>query len=292
MTLPSVRADEHLAGSAGRQPHPALRGLVGPYVGYRYLADPPSVHHGLPATTLTMVLAFGKPIDVGWLGDPLGRQPFWSLLSGLGVEPASIHQAGEEQGVQVEVTPLGARVLFGLPAAAIRREMVSIDVLPGQDPGRLHARLADARSWDDRFDLLDDALLHRMRSRDGAATDLDPSLRRAWHLLHRSGGRIRVADLAEQVGWSRRRLHERFDAEFGVSPKQTSRLVRLGVARGLLLRGGGTLADVAYRSGFADQAHLCREWRTLSGVTATDWLAEVRSIVQDGPVSVAAESVA
>ena len=63
-----------LAHSVTRLPHPRLRDLVMTYHGYRYEGLEPGMHHGLPATSLTMVLAFDQPVDVGWLADPESRR--------------------------------------------------------------------------------------------------------------------------------------------------------------------------------------------------------------------------
>ena len=74
--------------------------------------------------------------------------------------------------------------------------------------------------------------------------------------------------MARDVGWSRRRLHERFTGEFGVAPKEAARLHRFDHAR-RLVDAGRDLAAVAFEAGFADQAHLSREWRALTGRAPT-----------------------
>ena len=80
-----------------------------------------------------------------------------------------------------------------------------------------------------------------------------PEVTEAWRLLRATGGRCRVDDVARRVGWSRRHLAGRFAAEHGIGPKQAARLMRFEHARGLVL-SGGRLADVAARTGYADQA--------------------------------------
>jgi AraC-like DNA-binding protein len=65
-----------------------------------------------------------------------------------------------------------------------------------------------------------------------------------------------------------------------VGPKQAARLMRFWQARSLA-RAGCSLTDAAHLSGFADQSHLSREWRTLGGQTPTQALREVFPIVQD-----------
>ncbi|WP_371301670.1 helix-turn-helix domain-containing protein [Nocardioides sp.] len=74
-----------------------------------------------------------------------------------------------------------------------------------------------------------------------------------------------VAELAADLGWSRRRVLAALRAEFGLSPKQGARVFRFSHAQTLALQH--PMAEVAARAGYADQAHLCREWRRLSGRT-------------------------
>jgi hypothetical protein len=102
-----------------RAPHPLLRGLVADYQGYHHSGLAPGVHHGLPALGLTLIVAFDEPIDVGWRSDPASRGKHWAMVSGLHVDPALIHHTGFQHGVQLDLTPLGARVLLGVPAGAL-----------------------------------------------------------------------------------------------------------------------------------------------------------------------------
>ncbi|MGH3796323.1 MAG: helix-turn-helix domain-containing protein [Pseudonocardiaceae bacterium] len=91
-----------------------------------------------------------------------------------------------------------------------------------------------------------------------------------------------MAALAEEVGWSRRHLGERFRREFGLTPKVAGRVMRFEIAHRLLQTPDRpALAEVAARCGFYDQAHLHREWRELAGCTPSRWLADEFPSVHD-----------
>jgi AraC-like DNA-binding protein len=64
-----------------------------------------------------------------------------------------------------------------------------------------------------------------------------------------------------------------------VTPKELQRIGRFQASRALL--GGARLAEVAPVCGYADQAHLTREWVTLAGCTPTTWLREEFPFLQD-----------
>jgi AraC-like DNA-binding protein len=277
MSAPSETSD---AGSTTRASPAGLRGLVSAYHGYHYRLQAAGVHHGLPTTALTVVIAFDQPIDVGWLDDPSSRGRHWALASGMSVRPAGIHHAGTQHGIQLDLSPSGARALLGVPASALANAIVPLEDLLGEDARRLCERLAIARGWAERFALLDTHLLAladvRRRPASGEAT-----LSQAWRRLHETAGRLPVAELARQVGLSRRHLTARFTGEYGITPKQASRLVRFSTARALVTGARPVLADVAARCGYADQAHLTREWRELAGVPPARWLIEERPFLQD-----------
>jgi AraC-like DNA-binding protein len=256
----------------GGRPRPPLGSLVAGYAGYRITGAAPGTHRGLPSRNLTFIVTLDGRVDLAAMPDP--RQPpasFTTLAGGLHARPALIHHDGNQHGIRLGLTPLGARVLFGLPAGELATMVLDLGSLWGPTAGALVERLRAARTWTDRFLELDDVLA-RVTSRDAG---LRPELDWAWRRMTVSNGRVGVGTLAAEIGWSRRRLGERFRREFGLSPKVAGRVMRFEAAHRLLrARRRPGLADVAVRCGYYDQAHLHREWRELAGCTPAQWLAE------------------
>ncbi|WP_312719175.1 helix-turn-helix transcriptional regulator [Mobilicoccus sp.] len=250
-----------------RRVAPALRPYVSGWVAYDYRLPSTALHHGMPSASLTVVVAFDEGLDCGWL-DGSGRGRFDVLVAGLHTRPSLIHTHGLQRGIQIDLTPLGARMLVGVPSGALARRIVE-----GTDvgwPRSLHHAMQDA-SWPRRSEILERFLLARLAHADPWA--LRSELDEAWRVLIAAGGRTRVADLAAHVGWSRRHLLARFREEFGLTPKEVARVARFEHAR-TLIRAGHPLAETAYDAGFADQSHLHREFTSLAALTPTQILGE------------------
>ncbi len=251
-----------LARGAAARPHPELRLYVTSIVGYHDVTAPTAVHYGVASASATLIVAFDEPLDSGWLSAPEQHTRYWSLLAGLHTAPALIRCHGLQHGIQVQLTPLGVRALLGIPAAAVAHEQVELTDAVASLPTSLPAQLAAIQDWSARFALVQEHLL-RLLARHGR-DEPEAEVAEAWRLLARSSGGARVEHVAEVVGWSRRRLAARFAAEFGVGPKQAARLLRLDQARSMA-GSGVPLAEVAARTGYADQAHLTREWHVMAG---------------------------
>lgn len=134
----------------------------------------------------------------------------------------------------------------------------------------------EAPTWDARFDELDAVLLARINE----GRPVPSQLRRAWHLITASAGRIGMQAIVDDVGWSQRHFAEQFRHEIGVSPKVLARMLRFGrVVRAIRLNPRARLTDVALSAGYYDQAHLNRDTREFAGVTPG---ALVRTLLPDG----------
>ena len=72
---------------------------------------------------------------------------------------------------------------------------------------------------------------------------------------------------------SHRRFVELFRRDVGLGPKQLCRVLRLGRALRLASSGVPAWAHVASTAGYCDQSHLVREFRTIAGVSPTEWAA-------------------
>lgn len=77
---------------------------------------------------------------------------------------------------------------------------------------------------------------------------------------------ICLSSLAAQVGFSRYYFIRLFRKVTGLAPNVYLRQLRLAKARRLIC-AGYLLADAAVESGFADQAHLTREYKRVFGMT-------------------------
>jgi AraC-like DNA-binding protein len=77
----------------------------------------------------------------------------------------------------------------------------------------------------------------------------------------------RVDELAASLGFSERQLRRRFLAAVGYGPKTLQRVLRLRRFLSAARAGTDGLASAAAGAGYADQAHLARECRALTGLT-------------------------
>jgi AraC-like DNA-binding protein len=260
-----------------RRPAPALTPFVERYVGYRLTGFPAGLHRGLPSRHLTFIVSIGPEIDVVAHTDPAqvpGR--YRCVVGGLQASPALIAHDGNQEGVAIELTPVGCRALFGMPAGALWNTSLELDDVVGAARAELWERLQEAPGWDERFAVVD-SVLCRLLSDDVP----EPALRRSWQLVVASAGTIPVTEIAGAVGWTRQHFARRFAQEFGLAPKLAARVVRFERARRMLQTPFLSIAQVAASCGYYDQAHLTRDFAELAGCPPGRLLAEDLPSVQD-----------
>ncbi len=262
------------------RPASGLRHLVERYVGYRLLGFPPGLHRGLPSPRMTFIVSIDRPVNVAAQTDA-ARAPssYRTVIGGLHSSPALISHDGNQEGIAVQLTPLGSRALFGLPASELFDLSVELVDVAGARSGELWERLQHPTGWRQRFDICDDVLTRLVVD----TADISPELLHSWGLLARSGGCISVRDLAAETGYSRQHLTRRFAAEFGVSPKLAARLARFDRACQMLMSVPPfvSISQVAAACGYYDQAHLARDFAELAGCTPTEWVREEATFFQD-----------
>ncbi|CDZ37922.1 AraC family transcriptional regulator [Neorhizobium galegae] len=96
------------------------------------------------------------------------------------------------------------------------------------------------------------------------------------YLQANSDRTISSEELEEVSGLDRYTTARQFRKLLGTSPHRYLVMRRLDRAK-VLLSQGGTLADVAVDTGFADQAHFTRHFKKTFGMTPGRWMALTRS---------------
>ncbi|SFC18647.1 helix-turn-helix domain-containing protein [Streptomyces aidingensis] len=244
----------------GRVPGVVLAGL-------RHRGPAPVDHRLDPHPVLTLALACGEAA-LG-IDEPTGRQHRGSMVTGLGfgtggaARVRAANRAANVEWMQVRLSPAIARAVLSVGPAELENSVVALDDLWGERrAARLGERLAGTASWEERFALVE-AFLAR---RTAAGPAIEPELAWAWDRIVAGHGRVRVEELADELGWSRKRLWSRFHAQLGLPPKRAVKLVRFDRAA-TRLAGGQAAARVAADCGYADQSHLHRDVVAFTGVT-------------------------
>jgi AraC-like DNA-binding protein len=219
-----------------------------------------------PAVTLLVDLSD----EGGARYDIQGRREHGSIAIGLLPGDLRATGSGTVHCLQIRLEPDAAAAVLGAPE--LSGTVACIEDVWGRDIRRVEDRLRAAASWGERFTIAAEVLGRRMGIRA-----VDPEVAFTWRRTLASRGRARVDGLADEVGWSRKRLWARFRSQLGISPKRAAGLVRFDHAAHLLA-AGHPAAGVAAASGYVDQSHLHREVRAFAGLTPTavaaaPWLA-------------------
>jgi AraC-like DNA-binding protein len=188
---------------------------------------------------------------------------------------------GLTPGVNTTLPSSHAHLIISLGAPINVRQM-SNQRQPGASFSALVTRLHDGfatiergSAWA-RFAILDEVFTRSLTPAKGS-----PLVAHAWRQLAASHGRRSIESLAQESGWSRRYMADRFRAELGVTPKTAARIFRFGRACGLLSYVRQPLADIAAACGYADQAHMTRDWSAFTGTSPKDWILSELPFLQD-----------
>jgi len=212
-------------------------------------------------------------VDIVWTGDTL-------CIAGPDTRPILARMPGGAIVVGVRFHPGAASAWLGQPLSEVVNVRVPLSEFWGDDATRLLDRAAAGRSATQTADDLEAFLLGRL-----AAVGLaDPQIA----FLRRVAGDncmpagLRLDQLAAHVGVSERTLRRRCLDAFGYGFKTLDRVFRFQRFFRLASRPEHqNLADMAARAGYADQAHMTREVRRMSGLTAGEFVAQVQGGLAD-----------
>jgi AraC-like DNA-binding protein len=129
--------------------------------------------------------------------------------------------------------------------------------------GEIEDKLACAANNDARTDLIQKYLLQQL-VRDNSDLQVDHCLKQA----QLAGGLLPVSKLTADTGLSQRHLSRKFQQCIGLSPKEYLRVCRfLQSLHHLKKYPKFSLTEIAYESGYYDQAHFNHDYKSYTGHT-------------------------
>jgi AraC-like DNA-binding protein len=253
---------------ATRAPAPHLRPFIQDLYGYSERTAALVRRREFPGVFVVVIFEFGPPVRIFDQDDVRAASRFPAgFVAGLDDRFTITEHDGFQHGLQLNLTPIGGRMMFGLPMSELAGRVVHArDLLP-REHRSLTERLEALASWDARFDLLETIVCDRVQR----AREQNPAVTWAFAQIARRRGSLEIGRLARDLGYSQTHLITLFRDQIGLPPKRVARLMRFDrLMRHLKAGGSGTWAELALQFGYYDQAHLVRDVRRYTGTTPTD----------------------
>ncbi|MGH7460821.1 MAG: AraC family transcriptional regulator [Longimicrobiales bacterium] len=230
---------------------------------------------GSPTTPVNRVLPDGCMDIIFDLRSGVQR----GVVVGAMLEASVFHMLGPLDMLGVRFVPGAAPLFLGSDASELTTQIVPADNV-WRDADELAGQLFECGDHSRRLQILNEALLRRLQRQRA-----QPAALQGMALIERAHGQLRLDLLCRSLNVSERTLQRTFASQVGLTPKQAIRIMRFRGALQLMhIEPRATLAQVALRSGYADQAHFTREFRELAAATPAEFRRETGLVgfVQDG----------
>ena len=170
--------------------------------------------------------------------------------------------------VGVQLRPGAAAALLGAPASELAETHTPLDEVWGSRAAIARERLANAGSLEAQLDLFEALLVTQLvQGTKRRSAEIHPAVAEA--LVQFEAG-APVAEAVRRSGYSHRTFLTLFQRSVGLSPKVFCRIRRFQHALDRLTRERPRLVDLAADAGYADQAHLTREFTAFAGISPAE----------------------
>ena len=222
--------------------------------------------HVLPTGTMSLVFRISDhPLRLFDTHGSAGRTVGHAIVGGARTcyYVRDISQPIRSVGAQLH--PGAAEVFLGAPAGELAERHTRLDDLWGHAADDSRERLALAGSPEAALDVLQTLLITRMPKMRG----IHPAVS---HALARFATTSHVSQVVYESGYCHRRFSALFRESVGLAPKVYCRVLRFQTAIDQVADGReAPWASLAAESGYSDQAHFTRDFRSFTGMTPSEY---------------------
>jgi AraC-like DNA-binding protein len=209
------------------------------------------------ASAPPVIITPDATIDLQWIGGSF-------RVAGPDRDPQTETLSAGEIVIGFRFHPAAAAAWLGVPIVELVGERLPLEDLWGKRARHLASRVHVSDCLVDMLSSLESVV-----AGEAMSNELNARMRAAHVMIERGvpPDAPLVPYLMRALGMSERTLRRRFDENFGYGPKTLDRILRYQRFLRLSSRSRGTTAVHASEAGYADQAHLVRESRRLTGST-------------------------
>lgn len=195
-------------------------------------------------------------------GSVFKKSPEFTLM-GLYETPYEVHFQEEVRVFGIRFYPDGIRNVFGVQPQEFNTTYEDPEDVIGRKVREFCEKIREMTTMEQQSALAD-ILLEEFLGKNYLPYDYT---HKAMKLIRQSGGMGRFETIIEKVPISLRQLQREFRKNYGISPTDYMRILRINAIQNYMMQKSESLTELSYNLDFSDQSHFIREFKTFAGTT-------------------------
>lgn len=244
-----------------------LTGIV-ESIWYQECVDMNLTSLSIPFLNQELVINYGDEFVCSRPGEASFHYNSFGSVSGLNQGPVYSSVSGAYRAMGILLKPFGLYRLFGFNASKLEHGPVGLEYLLKDRTADLLMQLKSISVADDKIKCLEEFLLKHSEARE-LPIDVVQFLLEFGHAPIQKG---KIKAYLTRIEKSSKSFVQSFHTVLGITPLKYLRIAQLNRAIGLISSAPQMkLTEVAYESGFYDQSHFIRVFRSLAGITPNEY---------------------
>lgn len=193
-----------------------------------------------------------------------------SFLYGQITQFKDIFITNETTLIVVVFQPAGIKKLLGIPAYELLDEIISIEEILNINSSSIVDQFASSSTIQDKLNILNIFFTSIViKSKNKKEQIVNPVI----DFILKNKGVITNSQLIKFTGYTERHIERLFMDSIGLNPKKFANIIKLHSFLQQLKdkSNSSKLTEIAYSVGYADQSHLIKEFKKITGMTPSTY---------------------
>ncbi|CAL2106487.1 AraC family transcriptional regulator [Tenacibaculum sp. 190524A02b] len=192
------------------------------------------------------------------------------FLYGQTIQPISLNTTGVYQYIVIQLYPFASKYLLDVNPKLLNDDCYDLLQIDYLDVNSFKAQLVLNNDQDKRLHIIYELIRMLIRVNKQARNN---SIERAIKFILEKNGRVKIKDVLNQVYMTERTLERHFKTSVGLTPKQFAKIIQFQTSLNKLTKEKyNSLIAIGIDSGFSDQSHFIRTFKSYTGKTPSYYL--------------------
>ena len=187
------------------------------------------------------------------------------FLYGQTLEPISLNVEGPHNYIVVQLYPFASKYLLDVDPKELNDECYDLLQIKYIDVELFQNQLIESTNLREQVKIISNLMRELIHSHSVCEND---NIQKAISIIINSKGQIKIKELLKQLHVTERTFERNFKSYVGLSPKQFAKIIQFQSSLNQLTEAKfQKLTDIGFDSGFTDQSHFIRTFKSYTGQT-------------------------